>query len=113
MCLICETWLTDSDDDKIWVELCDLNKNELKLDCINRQLGMRGGGIAIIYRDSLICRQIKSERAKHFEFGIWTLTTDSKTFTILVSWSENQGILFFIYFSNIFNELDIFHGYTD
>ena len=30
----------------------------------------------------------------------------------LMSWPENQGILFFIYFSNISNELDIFHGCT-
>ena len=28
------------------------------------------------------------------------------------SWPENQGILFFIYFSNISNEPDIFHGCT-
>ena len=30
---------------------------------------------------------------------------------ILVSWPENQGILFFLYFSNTSNELDIFHGF--
>ena len=28
-----------------------------------------------------------------------------------VSWPENQGILFFLYFSNIANEPDIFHGF--
>ena len=31
---------------------------------------------------------------------------------ILLSWPENQGILFFVYFSNISNEPDIFHGCT-
>ena len=31
---------------------------------------------------------------------------------VLVSWPENQGILFFIYFSNTSNEPDIFHGCT-
>ena len=30
----------------------------------------------------------------------------------VMSWPENQGILFFIYFSNIANEPDIFHGCT-
>ena len=30
----------------------------------------------------------------------------------LMSWPENQGILFFVYFSNISNEPDIFHGFT-
>ena len=30
---------------------------------------------------------------------------------IYLSWPENQGILFFLYFSNIANELDIFHGF--
>ena len=28
-----------------------------------------------------------------------------------LSWPENQGILFFLYFSNIANEPDIFHGF--
>ena len=30
----------------------------------------------------------------------------------ILSWPENQGILFFVYFSNISNEPDIFHGCT-
>ena len=34
------------------------------------------------------------------------------TKTLDVSWPENQGILFFVYFSNISNEPDIFHGCT-
>ena len=29
-----------------------------------------------------------------------------------MSWPENQGILFFLYFSNIPSELDIFNGFT-
>ena len=28
-----------------------------------------------------------------------------------MSWPENQGILFFLYFSNIAIEPDIFHGF--
>ena len=32
--------------------------------------------------------------------------------TMLTSWPENQGILFFRYFSNTSNEPDIFHGCT-
>ena len=30
---------------------------------------------------------------------------------IVMSWPENQGILFFLYFLNIANEPDIFHGF--
>ena len=30
---------------------------------------------------------------------------------IVLSWPENQVILFFLYFSNIANEPDIFHGF--
>ena len=41
------------------------------------------------------------------------INNDKKqSWIIVVSWPENQGILFFIYFSNISNELDIFHGCT-
>ena len=29
---------------------------------------------------------------------------------VIVSWHENQGILFLLFFPNIANELDIFHG---
>ena len=40
-----------------------------------------------------------------------TVTGMQKAFEfLLLSWPENQGILFFIYFSNISNEPDIFHG---
>ena len=30
---------------------------------------------------------------------------------LVMSWPENQGILFFLYISNIANEPDIFHGF--
>ena len=30
---------------------------------------------------------------------------------MFLSWPENQGILSFLYFSNIANEPDIFHGF--
>ena len=45
--------------------------------------------------------------------GIFNVQLQSTQSDLVLSWSENQGILFFIYFSNIFNELDIFHGFTN
>ena len=33
------------------------------------------------------------------------------TFWKIMSWPENQGFFFFLYFPNIANEPDIFHGF--
>jgi hypothetical protein len=42
--LLTETWLTD--EDKIWIDGCDLNKDGYLIDAIHRQT-RSGGGLAL------------------------------------------------------------------
>ena len=45
ICIVTETWLNE--DDKIWLECCDLSKNGFQIQSVNRK-NRRGGGLAII-----------------------------------------------------------------
>ena len=42
-----ETWLSSSDNDKVWIQAMDLNKNGLSMNTSNRG-GRRGGRVALI-----------------------------------------------------------------
>ena len=48
ICIVTETWLND--DDQVWLQSSEFNKNGWKCYNINRQ-GRQGGGLALIYHD--------------------------------------------------------------
>ena len=65
------------------------------------------------------------QKARHFKSRERTITNLSsynlseaernllrRGLNFILLWPESQGILFFVYFSNISNEPDIFHGCT-
>ena len=47
-----ETLLTNSDNDKIWLECSEITQNGYKINNINRK-DRTGGGLAIIYKNHL------------------------------------------------------------
>ena len=51
-CILTETWLTNSDYDKIWLECSEIRQNGYKTNNINRK-DRKGGGLAIIYKNLL------------------------------------------------------------
>ena len=51
-CVLMETWLTNSDNDKIWLECSEIRQNGYKISNINRK-DRKGGGLAIIYKNHL------------------------------------------------------------
>ena len=51
-CILIETWLTNSDNDKIWLECSEIGQNGYKINNINRK-DRKGGGLAIIYKNHL------------------------------------------------------------
>ena len=51
-CILTETWLTNSDYDKIWLECSEIRQNGYKINNINRK-DRKGGGLAIIYKNHL------------------------------------------------------------
>ena len=79
--------------------------------------------VDLVCQDDLIkCKQnfdiimdytfIHSTAEEHMDDLLDLLKVLQKYGLKILSWPENQGILFFIYFSNISNEPDIFHGCT-
>ena len=54
-----ETWLTDSQNDNIWLEGTCLNKDQLKMP-VNNGVRCRGGDIALIYRKEYSVKTIKN-----------------------------------------------------
>ena len=49
--IVTETWLQDTDEDTIWVDESQFNKDGLQIDTCNQQ-NKKGGGIAIITSSS-------------------------------------------------------------
>lgn len=73
---ITETWLNNTDNDEAWCKSSELNRDGLNIDNINRE--GRGGGIALVWRDTVTAIRHKHGILKTFEYGIWELKT--KTF---------------------------------
>ena len=68
--IVTETWLKDADD--IWLQGCELNKNGYKISCSNRR-NRQGGGVALIYKDSLIIKMLKKDQSVTFEKAVWCI----------------------------------------
>lgn len=69
---ITETWL-DKNDDAVRVELCP---DGYKL-CAHVRKERRGGGIALLYRDSLYVTKVDAENKGSYEFSEWIVNLSS------------------------------------
>ena len=81
-CILTETWLTNSDNDTIWLEYSEMGQNGYKINNINRK-DRKGGGLAIIYKNHLKVNIEKSGATQSFEYALWTLSTTSSRTSIL------------------------------
>ena len=61
---------------------CELNKNGLKIDTINRQ-NRRGGGLAIIFRNDIKVKRTKSGAKTSFEYALWKINLKNVTTSVL------------------------------
>ena len=66
--IITETWLKDTGD--VWLQGCEPNKNGYKITCSNRK-NRQGGGVALVYKDSLIIKMLNMDQPDTFEKAIW------------------------------------------
>ena len=60
-----ETWLNDSDEDRAWLQLTDLNQEPYKLFTLNRETG-KGGGLAMACRKNFEVTTLASGQNKTF-----------------------------------------------
>ena len=77
-----ETWLTDSQNDNIWLEVTCLNKYQLRM-LVNNRFGWRGGGILLIYRKEYSVKAIKNGTKQSLQYSIWLVKARNKHLTIV------------------------------
>ena len=65
--IVRETWLKDADN--VWLQGCELNKNGYKISSSNRR-NRQGGGVALVYKDSLIIKMLKKDQSVTFEKAV-------------------------------------------
>ena len=82
ICTLTETWLNNSDNNRTWIESCELNKHGYKLDVCNRE-DRPGGGIGLVFRDNLKVKLIQKGALRSFEFGKWSITSKSCMCTVI------------------------------
>ena len=81
-CILTETRLTNSNNDKIWLECSEIGQNGYKINNMNRK-DRKGGGLAITYENHLKVNIEKCGVTQSFEYALWTLSTTSSRTNIL------------------------------
>ena len=65
LCILTETWLTDSDTDKVWISCTSLNNWSLRIDTSHR-IGQQGGGLALVYSNMLNVTKVDEANKRSF-----------------------------------------------
>ena len=71
--VITETWLSDKDADKVWINSSDLIKNGLTLLTSNRK-SKQGGGIALVSKTKYKPKQVSEKELNTFQVAEWNLS---------------------------------------
>ena len=72
ICIVTETWLGQTDINKIWYESTVLNRNQFQLFPSNRQ-GRRGGGIPLVTKTNIKTKLLDEGQLNTFQFAKWQL----------------------------------------
>ena len=72
ICILTETWLNKNDME--WIESCELNKDGFRMSNSFRNDGRRGGGIAVVYRDTFSIKQINEKHLDTYHSVKWRLS---------------------------------------
>ena len=80
ICIVTETWLNE--DDKIWLECCDLSKNVYQIYSANRK-NIRGGVLAIISTTSIKIKLLEKGEKSSFEYAVWKVIMNNSSMTLL------------------------------
>ena len=81
LCILTETWLTDSDIDRVWISCTSLNNGSLRMYTSHR-IGQQGGGLALVNNNMLNVTKVDEENKRSFQFAIWKVSC--KEYTIII-----------------------------
>ena len=76
-----ETWLNDTPQDTAWLHQSDLIQSGYAISTHNRP--SKGGGIALLYKDSIKVKKIEAQHLHTIEYAIWQVSLKHKTIEIL------------------------------
>ena len=71
-----------TEDDKIWLDCCDLSKNGYQIHSANRKI-RRGGGLAIISTTSIKIKLLENGEKSSFEYAVWKVNTNTSSMMVL------------------------------
>ena len=81
LCVLTETWLTDSVNDKSRISCTSLNNGNLRINTSNR-IGQQGGGLALVYDNILNVTKIDEANNRSFQFAVWKVSC--KVYNIII-----------------------------
>ena len=73
ICIVTETWLTE--DDKIWLDCCDLSQNGYQIHSTNRKI--EGRSLAIISTINTKIKLLDKGEKTSFEYAVWKVNTNN------------------------------------
>ena len=76
-----ETWLNDTPQDTPWLYQSELIQSGYAISTHNRP--SKGGGIALLYKDSMKVNKIEAQHLHTIEYAIWQVSLKNKTIEIL------------------------------
>ena len=82
ICILTETWLSDSDLDRTWLQYTVLNKVPYQMFTSNRT-GRKGGGVALISKSHLRVKQIGEGQLRSFQFCKWQVQVHHTSVTLV------------------------------
>ena len=78
-----ETWLQSDIESPIRIQGSALNTDGYRIAVANRETGSRGGGPALIYKDTLDYKLLEKGHAHTFEHAHWDILGQNRTLSLL------------------------------
>ena len=82
--ILTETWLSNKENDKNWLEVTGLNKDNTSLYIHNRSNG-HGGGLAFMCKSEYRVKLLKKGNTPSYEYATWELTVKNRSLMIIES----------------------------
>ena len=82
ICIVTETWIQNTEEDKAWCEISALNNDNLMLHTVNRE-EHRGGGLALVSKSSLTISKLEMDKPNSFEAAKWKVSLLGKSITVI------------------------------
>lgn len=101
-----ETWLTPDDDAErreckpTGYEITDYPRNITGME--------KGGGLAVIHRDSILTERLRAESKASFEFSEWTLTASATSILLVLVYRLSYSVKHPVTMATFFTEFEEF-----